>query len=127
MRVLIADDEKGVGSSLRVLVERCGHEVVQVVGSGWEAIQAYTRLQPDAVLMDYTMPRLNGLTAARMILSRAPAAKIILVTGAAPIAQLAETPLVAVLAKPIEFDKLYGALYDAAPRRPLPTAGDAAK
>ncbi|MEO6872789.1 MAG: response regulator [Chthoniobacterales bacterium] len=117
MHVLIADGDKGVGTSLSVLVERCGHEVVQVVGSGWEAIQAYTRLKPDAVLMDYSMPRLNGLTAARMILSRAPAAKIILVTGAAPVSQLADTTLVAVLSKPIQFDKLYGALYDAAPRR----------
>jgi CheY-like chemotaxis protein len=116
MRVLIADGDKSVGSSLSVLVERCGHEVVQIVGSGWEAIQAYTRLRPNAVLMDYSMPRLNGLTAARMILSRDMTAKIILVIGAAPLSQPADTTLVAVLTKPIEFDKLYGALYDAAPR-----------
>ena len=68
MRVLIADDEKGVGSTLSALVVRCGHEVVQIVGSGWEAIQAYSRLKHDVVLMDFSMPRLNGATAARMIL-----------------------------------------------------------
>lgn len=117
MRVLIADDERTVGSTLSALVERCGHEVLQVVSSGWEAIQAYSRLRPDVVLMDYSMPRLNGATAARMILAKDPKAKIILVSGAAPAAQLAEIGAISVLTKPIAFDKLYGALYDAAPRR----------
>lgn len=118
MRVLIADDEKGVGSTLAALVERCGHEVVQVVGSGWEAIQAYSRLKPDVVLMDYSMPRLNGATAARMILSKDPAARIILVSGAATPAQLDGIGIAALLPKPVDLDKLYGALYDAAPRQP---------
>jgi CheY-like chemotaxis protein len=117
MRVLIADDEKGVGTTLAALVERCGHEVLQVVGSGWEAIQAYSRLKPDVVLMDFSMPRLNGATASRMILSKDPDAKIILVSGAAPIAQLDGIGVVAILPKPVDLDKLYGALYDAAPRR----------
>ncbi len=123
MRVLIADDEKGVGSTLAALVERCGHEVLQVVGTGWEAIQAYSRLRPDVVLMDYSMPRLNGATASRMILSKDPMAKIILVSGAAPAAQLADTGVVAILTKPVALDKLYGALYDAAPPRAHPPGG----
>ena len=69
MRVLIADDQKGVGTSLAALVTECEHEVVEVVGSGFEAIQAYHRLRPDVVLMDYYMPRLNGATACRNTLS----------------------------------------------------------
>jgi len=113
MRVLIADDEKGAGTTLAALVERCGHEVLQVVGSGWEAIQAYSRLKPDVVLMDYSMPRLNGATASRMILSKDPGAKIILVSGVATVEQLAETGVAAILPKPVKLDKLYGALYDA--------------
>ncbi len=117
MRVLIADDEKGVGITLAALVQRCGHEVLQVVGSGWEAIQAYSRLKPDVVLMDFAMPRLNGATASRMILSKDPEAKIILVSGAAPADRLADTGVVAILSKPVDLDKLYGALYDAAPPR----------
>ena len=40
MRVLIADDQKSVGPSLAELVKFCKHEVVEVVGSGLEAIQA---------------------------------------------------------------------------------------
>jgi CheY-like chemotaxis protein len=52
VRVLIADDEKGVGTTLSALVESCGHEVVQVVASGLEAIQAYTRLKLYGALYD---------------------------------------------------------------------------
>jgi len=120
MRVLIADDQKGVGVTLAALVESCGHQVVQVVGSGLEAIQAYTRHRPDVVLMDFSMPRLNGATASRMILSQYPDAKIVIVTAAAVAAELANTGAIAILAKPVDLNKLYGALYDAAPQRTAP-------
>ena len=120
MRVLIADDQKSVGVTLAVLVERCGHEVVQVVGSGLEAIQAYTRLQPDLVLMDYSMPRLNGATACRMILAKNPNARIILVTGAAPVGAIADSGALAILPKPLGLEQLYAALYDAGSPRTAP-------
>lgn len=120
MRVLIADDQKDVGVSLAALVERCGHEVLLVVGSGLEAIQAYSRLKPDIVLMDYSMPRLNGATACRMILAKDPAARIVIVTAAVTAAPLANSGALAILSKPVELDKLYAALYDNAPRRPEP-------
>lgn len=122
MRVLIADDQKGVGTTLGALVESCGHQVIQVVGSGLEAIQAYTRHQPDVVLMDFSMPRLNGATACRMILSKDPTAKIVIVTAATHAAEQADTGAIAILSKPVDFDKLYGALYDAAPRPVEPQA-----
>ena len=120
MRVLIADGQKDVGVSLAALVERCGHEVLLVVGSGLEAIQAYTRLKPDVVLLDYAMPRLNGVTASRMILAKDPAARIVIVSDAAPAAQLVDSGAIAILPKPVDLDRLYAALYDAAPRRPEP-------
>ena len=122
MRVLIADAQKDIGISLAALVERCGHEVLQVVGSGLDAIQAYTRLQPDLVLMDYSLPRLNGATAARMILAKDPAARIVIVSAGTPPVSPAESGAVAVLTKPVELDKLYAALYDAAPRPNEPPA-----
>jgi len=75
MRVLIADDQKEVGKSLAELVSFCNHQIVGVVGSGLEAIQAYTQHHPDLVLMDYRMPKLNGTTALRNILSKDPAAR----------------------------------------------------
>lgn len=113
MRVLIADDQKEVGIALAALVERCGHEVLQIVGSGIEAIQFYAKLQPDVLLMDFSMPRLNGATATRMILSKDPGAKVIIVSGFGPAERFAETGAVGVLLKPVALDRLYAALYDA--------------
>jgi CheY-like chemotaxis protein len=60
MRVLIADDQKSVGTSLAELVRRRQHEVVEVVASGLEAIHAYGRHHPDVVLMDYQIAPAPG-------------------------------------------------------------------
>jgi len=113
MRVLIADDQKSVGVTLAALVTSCGHEVVEVVSSGLEAIHAYTRHRPDVVLMDYLMPRLNGATACRHILSKAPDARVILVSGAALTKDLNDAGAIAILTKPVQLERLYAALYDA--------------
>jgi two-component system, chemotaxis family, chemotaxis protein CheY len=106
VRVLIADDQKSVGTSLAELVTCCDHEVVGVVGSGLEAIQAYTRHHPDVVLMDYWMPKLNGVTACRNILAKNPAARIILVSGWLPADETNDSGAVAILAKPVRLERL---------------------
>jgi two-component system, chemotaxis family, chemotaxis protein CheY len=116
MRVLIADDQKGVGTILAALVSECDHEVVEVVGSGFEAIQAYNRHHPDVVLMDYFMPRLNGATACRNILSRYPAANVILVSGKAGAEDLVHSGASATLSKPIDLAELKILLNSQAPQ-----------
>jgi two-component system chemotaxis response regulator CheY len=118
MRVLIADDQKSVGTSLAEMVRRCQHEVVEVVSSGLEAIHAYGRHHPDVVLMDYQMPKLNGVTACRNIMAKYPDARVILVSGTAR--EIAGSGALAILVKPVKLDALYGALYDAASRTPQP-------
>lgn len=113
MRVLIADDQKSVGTSLAALVSHCKHEVVEVVGSGLEAIQAYTRHNPDVVLMDYWMSKLNGATACRNILAKDPTARVILVSGSAPAKDIDDSGAVAILSKPVHLHGLYAALHAA--------------
>lgn len=115
MRVLIADDQKSVGLSLAEMVRRCQHEVVEVVGSGLEAIQAYARHHPDVVLMDYQMPKLNGATACRNIMAKYPEARVILVSGMPR--DIGGSGALAMLLKPVKLDALYAALYDAAQPR----------
>jgi CheY-like chemotaxis protein len=115
MRVLIADDQRSVGTSLAELVRRCQHEVVEIVTSGLEAIQAYGRHHPDVVLMDYQMPKLNGATACRNIVAKYPEARVILVSGYPR--DVADSGALRVLQKPVELDTLYAALYDAAQPR----------
>ena len=120
MRVLIADDQKAVGATLAALVCHCNHEVVAVVESGLEAIQAYNRHHPDVVLMDYWMSKLNGVTACRNILAKDPAARVILVSGVmSPLTELSGSGAVAVLSKPIRLDRLEQALYDAVQQPPV--------
>ncbi len=95
---------------MAALVSNCRHEVVEIVGSGLEAIQAYTRLQPDVVLMDYRMSRLNGATACRNILARHPAARVILVSGFSAEHDATDAGAIAVLSKPVGLRRLEEAL-----------------
>ena len=115
VRVLIADDQTSVGTALAAMVADCQHEVVEVVGSGLEAIQAYDKYKPDVVLMDYWMAKLNGATACRNILAKDPAARIILVSGWVPEHDLAaESGAIALLPKPVDLKRLDAALDNAA-------------
>lgn len=114
MRILIADDQKSVGTTLAALVSHCEHEVVEVVGSGLEAIHAYSRHRPDVVLMDYWMSKLNGATACRNILAMDPAARIILVSGFSPGRDATDAGAIAVLSKPVGLRQLEEALATAA-------------
>lgn len=114
MRVLIADDQKSVGATLAELVSHCRHEVVEVVGSGLEAIQAYARHNPDVVLMDYWMSKLNGATACRNILAKDPSARVILVSAWSPVNALCDSGAVSLLTKPVDIERLEEALNAAA-------------
>ena len=122
MRVLIVDDEKDVGRTLADLVRSCKHDVVGVVGSGLEAIQSYSQLDPDLVLMDYRMSKLNGATACRNILSKDPAARVILVTGWSPSDDAAASGAIAILPKPLDLNRLEAALHDVAETLRAPAA-----
>ncbi len=103
---MIADDHRSVGTSLADLVRFCNHEIVAIVGSGLEAIQAYTRLRPDLVLMDYWMPKLNGATACRNIIAKDPAARVILVSGWSPSDEASKSGAIAILPKPVDLAHL---------------------
>jgi len=78
-RVLLADDHRMLTDALkRVLEPRC--EVVGTVDDGRALVEAAGKLQPDVVVLDIAMPRLNGLDAARQLKAKAPTAKLIFMT-----------------------------------------------
>jgi two-component system chemotaxis response regulator CheY len=118
MRVLIADDQRDVGRSLADLVRGCDHEIVSVVGSGLEAIQAYSHHHPDLVLMDYWMPKLNGATACRNILAKDPGARVILVSGWSPSDEASQSGALSVLRKPVDLERLNAMLQSIAKTLP---------
>jgi DNA-binding NarL/FixJ family response regulator len=81
IRVLIADDHAVVAEGLKHLVEaERDIEVVACVGDGREAVQQARDTQPDVVLMDLSMPELNGADATRAILERDPKCRVIVLS-----------------------------------------------
>jgi len=112
VRVLIAEDDKGVAGTLAEMISISNHEVVEIVGSGLEAIRGYERHKPDVVVMDYLMNGLNGVTACRNILAKHPSARIILVSGALAPGELSLTHCgaTAILPKPLTIRSLHDVL-----------------
>jgi DNA-binding NarL/FixJ family response regulator len=81
IRILIADDHGVVAEGLKHLVEaQADMEVVACVGDGREAVQQARDAQPDVVLMDLSMPELNGADATRAILERDPKCRVIVLS-----------------------------------------------
>ncbi|MFI9590590.1 response regulator [Nonomuraea sp. NPDC052265] len=81
IRIVIADDQAMVRAGLRMVVESDpGMEVVGEAGDGREAIAVARRTRPDIVLMDISMPRLDGLAAARELLDTPSPPKVITLT-----------------------------------------------
>ena len=78
-RVLIADDHVLVVEALRKLLEP-EVELVGAVENGWELLAAAARLKPDVILLDVSMPLLNGIEAARQLRRSLPSAKLIFLT-----------------------------------------------
>lgn len=80
-RVLIVDDEMFMRQILRDILQRASFEVVGEATNGEEAVQQYRQLQPDVVLMDIIMPRMDGIEATRQILSLDPQARVVMCTA----------------------------------------------
>lgn len=82
MRILIADDDRKFVELLSLMISSVGHEVADVVTTGGlDVMRAYSRCAPDVVLMDFIMPHYNGVTATRQILSKAPNARVVIISG----------------------------------------------
>jgi DNA-binding NarL/FixJ family response regulator len=82
IRVLVADDHAVVREGLRTFLDlQDGIEVVGEAGDGEEAIREAERLQPDVVLIDLVMPRLDGVQAMRELRERVPGARAVVLTS----------------------------------------------
>ena len=82
IRVLVCDDSEAFRALLRyTLQEDPGIEVVGEAADGIAAISAAERLQPDVVLLDLTMPILDGMDAIPAVLERAPSAQVVALSG----------------------------------------------
>ncbi len=77
-RVLIVDDLAFIKLIIKDTLEKTGFEVAGEASNGIEAVESYKRLKPDVVLMDITMPRMDGIQALQTIMEFDPNAKIIM-------------------------------------------------
>lgn len=77
-RILLADDHRVMRQGLKILLQELdGVEVVAEAGSGGEAVRLVERLKPDLVIMDVTMPQLNGLEATLRIRREHPGTRVL--------------------------------------------------
>lgn len=88
MRILIADDHALFRDGLRSLLQVEGHEVVGEARNGLEAIELARSLAPDIVLMDVSMPELDGIGATRRLTAEMPGTKVVILTASEDDAQL---------------------------------------
>ena len=79
--LVIADDHPIFREGLRAMLERESFHVLAECPDGCEAVLQAGKLQPDVVVLDFSMPRLNGLDAAREIRRVSPRSRVIILTA----------------------------------------------
>jgi DNA-binding NarL/FixJ family response regulator len=81
LRIVIVDDHSVVRRGVRALLEsQPGWEVLAEAQTGREAVEVVRRLQPDIVVIDLSLPELNGLDATRQILKESPRTEVLMLT-----------------------------------------------
>ena len=118
IRVLIVDDHALIRRGLSDLLGAAeGIDVVGAIDDGFHAAAVVTELEPDIVLMDLSMPGLDGIEATRAVLQVRPTAKVIMLTSFSENARILaalEAGAVGYLLKDTEPEDVIRALRDAA-------------
>jgi two-component system chemotaxis response regulator CheY len=80
-RILVVDDAMFMRATVKRILEQGGFEVAGEAENGRMAVERYGQLKPDAVLMDITMPVMDGISAAKEILKTDPGAVVLMCTA----------------------------------------------
>lgn len=80
-KILVADDAAFMRTSLKLMLEKNGYEIVAEAENGKIAIDKYKEVTPDIVTMDITMPVCDGIEAVRKIKEYDKDAKIIMISS----------------------------------------------
>src|SRR5437773_3130622 len=81
VRYLVVDDSVFARKNIMKLLESFGGQLAGEAGDGCTAITEYERTKPDIVLMDITMPQMEGIEAVERIMRQHPEARIIMVSS----------------------------------------------
>ena len=79
-RVLLVDDQPEIRQALRTIASSAGHEVVGEAEDGAQAVRLAGTRAPEVILMDVRMPRMDGLTATRRVMTQPDAPAVIVLT-----------------------------------------------
>ena len=81
LRVLVVDDQPAVAEVVADTIQYAGHDIVGIARDGMEAVTRAKELHPDLVVMDISMPRMNGVEAMKAILAAKSAKRVLLMSG----------------------------------------------
>jgi response regulator NasT len=112
LKFVIAEDEQLTRTIIRARLEKLGHTVLAEAGDGAQAVEAARTHKPDAIIMDIKMPVMDGIEAARRILTENPCAILFLSSFNEQelVEQASETGALAYLMKPFRKEDLAPAL-----------------
>lgn len=111
--VLIVDDAAFVRMSIKKMLEAHGHVVAGEAADGVEALKKYAELKPDLVILDITMPQMNGLEVLKRIQVLDSEAKVIVCSSIgqqAIFAQAIELGVKEFIVKPFQEEQLIAAI-----------------
>ena len=77
-KVMLVDDARLTRSLLKSILSKNGYEVVSEAGTGVEAVQKYTELRSDVIVMDVCMPEMDGMVALKEIIKIDPDARVLM-------------------------------------------------
>lgn len=115
LKVLIADDHAIIREGLQSLLENRGIQVVDIAKDGREAVEKAIALQPDIVMMDISMPDLNGVEATAIIRKEVPHARVIALSMHSSkkiIDRMFDSGACGYILKESAFDEIYDAIQE---------------
>lgn len=111
--ILVVDDAAFMRMTLKKMLEANGHQVIAEAGDGKEAVKKFVEKRPDVVLLDITMPEMNGVEALKKIKELDPAAKVVICSAMgqqAMVAQAIQFGAKDFVVKPFEEERLIAAV-----------------
>ncbi len=112
-KVMVVDDAVFMRMTIKKMLEAHGHSVIGEAGNGVEAVKKYVEIKPEVVLLDITMPEMNGVEALKRIKEVDAKAKVIICSAMgqqAMVAQAIQSGAKDFVVKPFEEGRLAAAV-----------------
>ena len=118
-RVMIADDSDAIRFVLNDILTIGNHDIVAEAVNGSEAVEKFSQVNPDVLLLDLAMPKKDGLTVVREVMAEHPSARIILITASDNqnvINECLKAGAYAFISKPFDFDHVLKLINEVSPK-----------